>query len=131
MIRTNKLFAAAAFAFIAAATAIGFLAAPFNASANAASGQIDPVSDRIGAAFVVATLVDDHPTVRAAANRADKGDLGVPLACVGHAWPNVPAECLATADGAPAADARFVTLGYSGEAQTILLRLPTTEIASR
>jgi hypothetical protein len=132
MIKTRALFAA--FAVGASAIVAGFIAAPFNGSARAAAGDVatDLVAERIGGAFAVAELAEAAQPVKTAAVRAAKGDLPVSLDCVDQTWPAVKQDCLVTADGTPAPRARFITIdSQSGEAETVLLRLPASLVASR
>jgi hypothetical protein len=132
MIKTKMLFAAVTIG--AAAIVSGFVAVPFNGGARAAAGDINPdhIAERIGDAFAVVEPAEAARQVRTAAVRAAKGDLPASLACVDQTWPNVKQDCLVTADGARAAKARFITIdSKAGQAETVLLRLPASLIASR
>src|SRR5882724_13112384 len=131
MIQSRKFVAAAILVGIALIIA-GLLIAPFTASASAAASPSVVAADRIGAAF--ATLPDAIPNsaIAAAVARLSKGDLASPVNCTGAVWPNIDASCLSTADGSPARHVRTITIGYqSGENTTVLVRVPTAEVASR
>lgn len=133
MTQSKTLFAITALVGVAL-TAIGVVAAPFNASASAAAGQprVDVVAERIGAAFASIDAAATEPANSAAPVRAQKGDLQIAPGCDGQTWPNIGPNCLSTANGAPAAKVRFVTIGsQSGDAETVLLRVPAAQIASR
>ena len=124
MIQSRKFVAAAILMGIALIIA-GLLIAPFTASASAAASQSGVAADRIGAAF--ATLSDVTPDPSFA-----KGDLGSSANCAGGVWPNIDASCLSTANGAPAKHVRTITIGYqSGENTTVLVRVPSAEVAQR
>jgi hypothetical protein len=132
MIQSKTLFAAIAIA--AAAGSVGFVAATFNGSARAAAGQIDAnvVAERIGGAFALVDAVEAGQQIRSAAVRVAKGDLPVSLRCSGQTWPNVGHGCLVTTDGSPAPRVRYITVdSQTGEAETVLLRIPASLIASR
>ncbi len=132
MTQSKTLIAAAAL-FGSALAIAGMIAAPFNGEARAAAGQPGPelIAERIGGAFASIDLADVDQATRAALVRLPKGDLGV-AGCEGQAWPNISADCLVTADGSTADNVRFVTFGYqAGEAETVLLRVPTSQTAAR
>ncbi|MGH6926527.1 MAG: hypothetical protein ACRED5_22595 [Propylenella sp.] len=127
MTRSKKLFAAFALVGIGGAIA-GTVAAPFNQSAAAGYFEADVASARIEAAFALVTPQIVGPAAVAAA----KGDLPPAPGCTGQTWPNISSDCLVTADGARPPKARMVTVGHqSGEAETVLVRLPLAEIAMR
>lgn len=124
MTQSKMLFAAVAVAGFAL-TMAGLIAAPFDQSARAADNGAASATQRIEAAFTLA-----HPELQHAVPvRISKGDLP---GCVGQTWPNIAADCLATADGAPARKARMVTFGQQiGESETVLVRFPVSEVAMR
>ena len=127
MTRSKKLYVAVALIGVIGAIA-GRLPAPFDQSARAADGHAAAAAERIDAAF---SLVQPHMP-RSLPVRVAKGDLSVAPACAGQTWPNIAADCLVTADGSPARKARVVTVGYqSGEAESVLVRLPISEVAMR
>jgi Ca2+/Na+ antiporter len=130
MIQSRKFVAAAILMGIALIIA-GLLIAPFSASANAAASQSGVVADRIGAAFSTVSDATPDPALAAAAARLSKGDLSTGN-CAGAVWPNIDASCLSTADGSPAKHVRTITIGYqSGENTTVLVRVPSGEVAQR
>jgi hypothetical protein len=131
MIQSRKFVAAAILMGIALIIA-GLLIAPFSASANAAASQSGVVADRIGAAFSTVSDATADPALTAAAARLlKKGDLST-ANCAGAVWPNIDASCLSTVDGAPAKHVRTITIGYqSGENTTVLVRVPSGEVAAR
>jgi hypothetical protein len=130
MIQSRKFVAAAILMGIALIIA-GLLIAPFNASARAAATSGVAV-DRIGAAFATLSEVTPDPAIAAAAARLSKGDLASPANCAGAVWPNIDASCLRTADGSRARHVRTITIGYqSGENTTVLVRVPSGEVAQR
>jgi hypothetical protein len=132
MIQSRKLIAAAILVGIALILA-GLVMAPFNASARAAAtGGADVVSDRIGGAFAIVSDREPAAEIAAAAALVFKGDLGAEAICASATWPNIDASCLARVDGSKARQVRLITIGYqSGEATTVLTRLPASEVASR
>lgn len=120
MTQSMKIMAAVAL-FGFALTAVSLVAAPFNTSASAAigSGEHELIAERIGGAF--AAIGESGSAGRIAA----KGDLPAAPDCASQTWPHVASDCIVTADGAPAPDVRFVTVGFqAGDAETVLLRLP-------
>jgi hypothetical protein len=132
MTHSKTIFTAAAL-FAAAVTFAG-LAAPFNASARAAASQTAPdvVAERIGGAFATIDFDAVSPARQATAVRGTKGDLFAAADCASQTWPNIAARCLVTDDGSPAQEARFVTVGYqTGDAQTVLVRVPSSEVSVR
>jgi hypothetical protein len=130
MNKLKTLFAAIAIAVGAAV--VGFVAAPLNASASTAAGEIDIAAERIGVAFALVDPAEAAAQVRAAAVQAAKGDLPESLACAGQTWRRFKADCLVTADGSPVPEARFITVGSQvGKAETVLLRIPAELVASR
>jgi len=135
MIRSRKLVAAAILTGIALIIA-GLLIAPFSATARAAAGSAATSSlaaDRIGAAFASLSEMTPDPALFAAAARAaEKGDFAGGSSCAEAVWPNIDASCLRTTDGAPARHVRTITIGYqSGENTTVLVRVPSAEVAKR
>ena len=132
MFQSRKVFAAAVLFGIALVT-VGLVAAPFNASARAAAGQdADFIAERIGGAFASIDFAGADQAVRAAVVRLPKSDLAAAPGCAGQTWPNIATRCLNTADGSAAPEVRFVTIGYrAGEAETVLLRVPTSQTAVR
>lgn len=69
-----------------------------------------------------------------AVTRGSKGDRQQPAsgACAAWAWPNVPSECLAPADGTPARKmVRTITIERrEGDDTSILVRMPQTAVAA-
>ena len=131
MIQSRKFVAAAILMGIALIIA-GLLIAPFTASASAAASQSGVAADRIGAAFATLSDVTPDPALQAAVASFAKGDLGSSANCAGAVWPNIDASCLSTANGAPAKHVRTITIGYqSGENTTVLVRVPSAEVAQR
>ena len=131
MIQSRKFVAAVILMGIALIIA-GLLIAPFTASASAAASQSGDAADRIGAAFATLSDVSPDPALVAAAARLSKGNFGSSADCADAVWPNIDASCLATTDGAPAKHVRTITIGYqSGENTTILVRVPSAEVAQR
>ena len=130
MIESRKFVAAAILVGIALILA-GLLLAPFNASARAATDGSDAAGDRIGAAFAMISDREPVAEIAAAAALAFKGDLGAESICAGATWPNIDASCLARADGAISQPVRLITIGYqSGDATTVLMRVPANEVAT-
>ncbi len=130
MNRSKTLFTAVAIG--AGAAVAGFAAAPFNASASTAAGEADIAAERIGIAFALVDPALAGTQVRAAAVQAAKGDLPESLACAGQTWPRVEADCLVMADDSSVPPARFITVdSRTGEAETVLLRIPAELVASR
>lgn len=129
MIQSRK-FVAAAILFGIALIVAGLVAAPFNASARAASqAGSDVAADRIGGAFSAISEIEADPAITAAAARVSKGNLAD---CAKAVWPNVDASCLSTTDGSSARHVRTITIGYqAGENTTVLVRIPSNEIAQR
>lgn len=131
MIQSRKFVAAAILVGIALIVA-GLLIAPFNASARAAATQDDVAADRIGGAFSTISERAPDAAITAAAAQLSKGDLGANPACAGATWPNIDASCLTKIDGSAAHPVRLITIGYqSGDATTVLVRVPAGEVASR
>ena len=132
MIQSRKFVAAAILLGLALIVA-GLLAAPFNASARAASqAGVDVAADRIGGAFAAISEMQADPAITAAAARLSKGDLAAPAKCAGAVWPNIDASCLSTADGSSAPRVRTITIGYQADQNTtVLVRIPAAEIAQR
>jgi hypothetical protein len=126
MTHSKTIFAAAALVGVGV-TFAALVAAPFNAPARAAASQseADIVAERIGGAFATMDL-DAKPV------RATKGDLFAAADCDSQTWPDIPARCLSSADGAPVQEARFVTVGYqTGDAETVLVRMSSSSVATR
>ncbi len=133
MIESRKFVAAAILIGLALILA-GLLLSPVNGSAHAASSQpgVNVAADRIGGAFATVAGQTADPALAVAMTRAAKGDLPRNADCAAATWPNIDASCLATADGRPAPHVRTVTIGYqAGQSTTVLLRIPTAEIAQR
>jgi hypothetical protein len=132
MIQSRIFVAAAILAGIALILA-GLLIAPFNASARAAATEgVDVASDRIGGAFSIASKREPAAEIAAAAALVFKGDLGAASICANAVWPNIDPSCLARTDGSASHPVRLITIGYqSGDATTILVRVPAGEVASR
>lgn len=133
MTRSKTLFATLAIAGTAVAIA-SFAAAPFNASARAAASHADTgiIAERIGGAFATVDMAEDDQAARATVVRAQKGDLGAAPGCESQTWPAIASNCLTTADGSAASEARFVTIGYqAGDSETVLLRVPAERTAAR
>ena len=114
----------------------GAISAPFALPAlaveplNASGAATVIAADRIGRAFASLSEAAIDPAIAAAAARVPKGDFAP--ACANAVWPDIEAECLATADGRPARQVRTVTIGHqAGENTTILVRIPLAEIAQR
>jgi hypothetical protein len=132
MIESRKFVAAAILAGLALIVA-GLMISPMSrAHAASTSSEADIAAQRIGGAF--ATISDQavDPAIAAAATRAVKGDLARTADCATATWPNIDASCLVTADGKPAPHVRTVTVGYqAGQSTTVLLRIPTAEVAQR
>jgi hypothetical protein len=114
-------------------TAGGPFGAALDDSARAAAGhsEVDAVAARIDGAFVSLPDAEPDPAVARAAGLAVKGDLAVDRDCAAAAWPNIPSACLLTADGAPAPAVRFITIGRQSGATTVLMRVPSQEVATR
>jgi hypothetical protein len=133
MIESRK-FVAAAILFGLALIVAGLMLAPLNGGAHAAAtrAEADIAAARIGGAFATISDATVDPAIAAAATRAQKGDLARAADCATATWPNIDASCLSTADGRPAPHVRTVTVGYqTGQSTTLLLRIPTAEIAQR
>jgi hypothetical protein len=133
MSQTNKIVAAGAL-FGLVLTGAALLTLPFNASARAAGefANVDIVSERIGGAFAVVDSMDLAPANRAVPVRVSKGDLPADRACAGETWPNITSDCIVAADGSRVEDVRYVTVDFrTGEAETVLLRVPSSDLASR
>jgi hypothetical protein len=132
MIESRKFVAAAILVGIALILA-GLLLAPFNGSARAAATDgSDVAADRIGAAFAMISDREPAAEIAAAAALVFKGDLSAESICAGATWPNIDASCLARADGAVSQPVRLITIGYqSGDATTVLMRVPANEVAIR
>jgi len=132
MIQSRKFVAAAILVGIALIV-VGLLIAPFNASARAAATDgIDAAADRIGGAFAMISEREPAAEIAAAAALAFKGDLDAAATCAGATWPNIDASCLTKVDGSASHPVRLITIGYqSGEATTVLVRVPAGEVASR
>jgi hypothetical protein len=131
MIQSRKFVAAAILLGLALIIA-GLLIAPFNGSARASAGPTGMVSDRIGGAFAAVSEVQPDPALAAVPAQLGKGDFGVSGICAGGVWPNIDASCLSTADGSPVPRVRTITIGYqSGENTTVLVRVPSVEMAQR
>jgi len=132
MIQSHK-FVATAILVGTALIVAGLLIAPFNATARAAATEgADVASDRIGGAFAVISDREPAAALAAAAALVFKGDLGAESICAAAVWPNIDASCLARTDGSAAHPVRLITIGYqSGEATTVLVRVPADEVASR
>jgi hypothetical protein len=63
---------------------------------------------------------------------AEKGDLGAVSSCFGQHWPNISSDCLVRTDGGASRTVRTVTFGYeTGQATTVLVRMPAPVVASR
>ena len=131
MIQSRKFVAIAILAGIALIVA-GLLIAPFSATARAAATEGgDAASDRIGTAFSLISEREPAAEIAAAAALVFKGDLGAESICANAVWPSIDASCLARTDGAAAHPVRLITIGYqSGDATTILVRVPAGEVAS-
>ena len=128
MPKSSKILAAAALVGIGAMLA-GLTSAPFHGSARAveAASATDIAADRIAAAF--SALPGE---VAAPVEAARKGDLLVAAGCAGQKWPEIAPTCLVKADGSSARPVRSVLTSYqSGEATTVLVRMPAPQIASR
>ena len=128
MPKSSKILAAAALVGIGAMLA-GLTSAPFHGSARAveAASTTDIAADRIAAAFSALPGEEGAPTVV-----ASKGDLLVAAGCAGQKWPDIAPTCLVQADGSTARPVRSVLTSYqSGEATTVLVRMPAPQIASR
>ena len=131
MIQSRKLVAAAILVGIALIVA-GLLIAPFNASARASTEGTDVASDRIGGAFSMVSERQPAAEIAAAAALVFKGDLGAAAICADATWPNIDPSCLVKADGSQSHPVRLITVGYqSGDATTVLVRVPAGEVASR
>ena len=98
----------------------------------AQAGRSERAAERIAVAFAAAPETPAHPAIRAAAARTDKGDLLVPPPCAGQTWPDIASGCLVAADGTAVRPVRTVTVGYqTGEASSVLIRMPAPQVASR
>lgn len=127
MTRSKNIVAAALTGI--ALTATGLTATGFG-GAQASAG--DMVAARIDAAFAVVAVPEADPAIQAAAARTGKGDLLVAPACSGQRWPDISPRCLVAADGTAIRPARSVTIGYrTGEAASVLIRMPAPQVASR
>ncbi len=104
---------------------------PARALPTRATG-VDTISERIGGAFAVIDMNGLQPANRAVPMRAAKGDLPSDRACATETWPNITGDCIVSADGGPTSDVRYVTVDFqSGDAETVLLRVPSSDLASR
>ncbi len=127
MIESRK-FVAAAILFGLALIFAGLMLTPSNGARAAGQADFDVAAARIGGAFAVISNASNDPTLAVAA----KGDLKAPADCAAETWPNIDATCLSTADGRPAPHVRAVTVGYQvGQSTTVLLRIPSNEVAQR
>ena len=132
MTQSSKILAAAALTGLSL-TFGGLTAIPFYSSAGAVEvvGE-DFATDRIAVAFDAAAQVAADPAGMAAAVRSPKGDLLAKPGCAGQNWPEIAPACLATADGSAVRPVRTVTIGYqTGDATTVLIRMPAPQVASR
>jgi hypothetical protein len=124
----SRKFVAAAILFGLALIFAGLMLTPSNGARAAGQAEFDVAAERIGGAFAVISGTSNDPAPAVAA----KGDLKAPAECAAETWPNIDATCLATTDGRPAPHVRTVTVGYqAGQSTTILLRIPSVEIAQR
>jgi len=131
MIESRKFVAAAILAGLALILA-GLILGPVGSGALASSRvDSDVAAERIGGAFATISDRTADPVITAAATRALKGDKA-PTDCAAAIWPNIDAACLSTADGRPAPRVRTITVGFQSDPNTtILLRVPTSEVAQR
>lgn len=127
----SRMMAAAVLSGLVVAAA-GLTAVPSNGSARAVEPQATGIAgERIATAFALAPAVASH-SVQFATRVTQKGDLGMPPACLGAAWPDVGHGCLVLSDGSPAPAIRSVTVAtQSGESTTVLMRMPAQPVASR
>jgi len=124
MQKSSKILTAAALVGLGAIFAGSAAVSDGSARAVESTAASDVAAERIAAAFAVA--------IPAEFGAARKGDLLAGAGCGGWQWPDVPAACLATADGSSPPPVRSVTFGTQvGEATTVLLRLPAAQVASR
>jgi hypothetical protein len=127
MTQSRTILAAAALTGLGAIMA-SWTVAPFEGSAHAATS----VEERIELAFATVPETDADPAIEAAAVRVQKGDLLARPGCFGEKWPNFTADCVMKANGSASRPVRMVTIGYqSGEATTVLVRMPAPQLASR
>lgn len=84
--------------------------------------------------FVGVTAVTLNGTARAASGSdvvAPRGDLLVPVSCIGQTWPNISAECLIGEDGTAASQVRTITIGYqTADNASALIRMPAPQLAA-
>jgi hypothetical protein len=128
MPKSSKVLTAAALVGIGAMLA-GLTSAPLHGSARAveAASATDIAADRIAAAFLAVP-----GEFAAVVEPARKGDLLVAAGCAGQKWPEIAPTCLVKADGSTARPVRSVLTSYqSGDATTVLVRMPAPQIASR
>lgn len=126
--RTILVAALAGFAMTVASASVAAL----SGTASVQAGSADRVAERIAVAFAAAPVTQAHPAIQAAAARTNKGDLLVPPPCAGQRWPDIAPGCLVAADGTAIRPIRTVTVGYrSGEASSVLIRMPAPQVASR
>ena len=121
---------------VTAAAAIGLSLMAAGVMAVPADGAVatgTDVSGRVSLGFTsVPAQQEIDPALNAAAVRVGKGDFLERPGCFGQVWPDITAECLSTAAEAVPLPVRTVTLGYQiGAAETVLVRTPAPQVASR
>ena len=130
MNQSSKILAAAVLGLGVAVSALS--ATVLDADARAVAVVGDVAVERIATAFASLAPTEIEPAIQLAAARSRKGDLLVGPACDRQSWPQIASECLVSADGMGARTVRTVTVGYqTGEATTVLIRMPTPQVASR
>ena len=130
MNKSSKVLIAAALGLGVAVSALS--ATALNANARGVAVMDDVVADRIAAAFASVPVAEVAPALAAAAARSGKGDLFVGRDCAAQKWPQIASECLVDADGRAGHPMRTVTVGYqTGDAVTVLVRVPAPRVASR
>jgi hypothetical protein len=130
MFASRKTLVATALFGLGVCMTVGALA-PFAASARV-SGTVNDMNlaaRRIDAAF--ATVTSERATSTELAVRLGKGDLQVKSGCADQKWPDIAPECLVGRNRA-AHPVRMITIGYqTGNATSVLVRMPAPEVASR
>jgi len=134
MTKGPKLLATASLAGLALAVSF-WTVGPFPGSASASQevGQLSEIAEaRITGAFSFPADKVAAPAVISAAAQSRKGELRMKAACADQKWPEIASGCLVARGGSPARTVRSVTIAHeTGEATTVLLRMPASQLASR
>jgi hypothetical protein len=87
------------------------------------------VADRIARAFAVSTSAEATPGIWVS-SRTRTGTYST--SCSNEIWPDFEAHCRAKVDGSSRLPIRLAKIGYAtGPGETVLLRKPASQIASR